>query len=178
MGKGAKKKIKKKGAKKSGETKNKAADAIAEISSTPSPADLAKGKGNTAFADKDYERAVECFTEAIALEPKNHVFLSNRSAAYLKMGAYNEAAADAQACIDMKPNWAKGYSRLASAHFFAVRLASRASRGRGTYLGGSRDARVRGCACGGCARGGGHHGHARVCARVACSTSTPRVSNS
>ena len=119
MGKGAKKKIKKKGAKKSGETKNKAADAIAEISSTPSPADLAKGKGNTAFADKDYERAVECFTEAIALEPKNHVFLSNRSAAYLKMGAYNEAAADAQACIDMKPNWAKGYSRLASAHFFA-----------------------------------------------------------
>ena len=142
MGKGSKKKNTKKAAAK-----------ISPI--TPSPVDIAKGKGNTAFADKDYERAVKCYTEAIALEPKNHVFLSNRSAAYLKMGAYNEAAADAQACIDMKPNWAKGYFRLASAHFFAVRLASRASRGRGTYLGGSWDARMRGCARGGYARVGG-----------------------
>ncbi|KAL1751297.1 glycosyl hydrolase [Schizophyllum commune] len=37
---------------------------------------------DTAFAAKDYNRAIELFSQGIALDPSNHVLGSNRSAAY------------------------------------------------------------------------------------------------
>ena len=116
----AKRRVKKKAA--GGESKAAPAAAAPKAAAqapTSSPAaDAAKSRGNAAFIEQDYERAVECFTEAIALEPENHVFLSNRSAAQLKLGNYSAAAADARACIEMSPKWAKGYSRLGSALTF------------------------------------------------------------
>ena len=45
----------------------------------------AKERGNKAFGDGNFREAIRQYTEAIKYEPKNHVFFSNRSAAYAYM---------------------------------------------------------------------------------------------
>ena len=44
-----------------------------------------KNRGNAKFKERDYEGAVQAFSEAIALDPSNAVLYSNRSGAYLAM---------------------------------------------------------------------------------------------
>lgn len=53
--------------------------------------------------------------QAIELDATNHVFFSNRSAAYLSQGEADKALADGEACIKVNPTWAKGYSRKGAA---------------------------------------------------------------
>uniref|UniRef100_A0A0E0CP27 STI1 domain-containing protein n=1 Tax=Oryza meridionalis TaxID=40149 RepID=A0A0E0CP27_9ORYZ len=79
-------------------------------------ADEAKAKGNAAFSAGRYEEAAQHFTDAIALAPGNHVLYSNRSAALASVHRYSEALADAEKTVELKPDWAKGYSRLGAAH--------------------------------------------------------------
>lgn len=43
-----------------------------------------KDEGNKAFAAKKYDEAIDLFTKAIAIDPKNHVLYSNRSAAKVR----------------------------------------------------------------------------------------------
>jgi len=45
--------------------------------------------------------------QAIDIDPKNHVLYSNRSAAYAKHEAYEKALEDAEAVIQIKPDWSK-----------------------------------------------------------------------
>lgn len=45
------------------------------------------------------------------MDPRNHILLSNRSAAYVGLQDFNKALADATACVDMSPDFVKGYSR-------------------------------------------------------------------
>ena len=51
--------------------------------------------------------------------PPDHVFFSNRSAAYASQEKFPLAIADAEECISLKPSWSKGYSRLGLAKFKA-----------------------------------------------------------
>ncbi|CAO1359232.1 unnamed protein product [Diamesa tonsa] len=78
---------------------------------------LLKEKGNAALTANNFEEAVEAYTEAINLDPNNHVLYSNRSAAYLKYGKLESALEDAEKTISINPSWAKGYSRKGSALF-------------------------------------------------------------
>ena len=79
-----------------------------------------KEAGNTAFKDKDYGTAISKYTEALRLREKGtsdeeHVLLSNRSLCFCKARFYREAERDARRIVEIKPRWAKGYYRLASA---------------------------------------------------------------
>jgi tetratricopeptide (TPR) repeat protein len=49
------------------------------------------------------------------LDPDNHVFYSNRSAAYMKADSISKALRDAEKCVESAPQWSKGYSRLGAA---------------------------------------------------------------
>ncbi|CAN6273659.1 unnamed protein product [Urochloa humidicola] len=79
-------------------------------------ADEAKAKGNAAFSAGRFEEAARHFSDAIGLAPGNHVLYSNRSAALASLHRYSEALADAEKTVELKPDWAKGYSRLGAAH--------------------------------------------------------------
>lgn len=74
-----------------------------------------KETGNKALAEDKFDEAVAAYTEAIKLDPKNHVLFSNRSAAHAKAGNYEEALKDAEETIKLNPTWPKGYSRKGSA---------------------------------------------------------------
>jgi len=75
-----------------------------------------KQKGNDCFSKKDFEGAIKWFSEAINVNPNNHVFYSNRSASYASLKQYEEALKDAKKTVELKSDWARGYSRLGAAH--------------------------------------------------------------
>ena len=77
-------------------------------------AEKAKALGTTAFQAGQYPEAIQHYTKAIELLP-THVLYSNRSAAYCGMKKYDDALADATKCIEMKPDWGKGYGRKGAA---------------------------------------------------------------
>nr|CCA20828.1 hypothetical protein SORBIDRAFT_01g039390 [Albugo laibachii Nc14] len=78
----------------------------------------AKERGNTAFAAGDHAAAIKEFTSAIAYEPENVIYYSNRSAAYLSSGQATQALQDAKKCIDLDPKFPKGYARLGATQFY------------------------------------------------------------
>ncbi|XP_056267578.1 stress-induced-phosphoprotein 1 [Pseudoliparis swirei] len=93
-----------------------------------------KDQGNKALSAGNIDEALRCYTEAVALDPSNHVLYSNRSAAYAKKGNYENALQDASQTIKIKPDWGKGYSRKAAALEFLGRLED----AKGTYQEGLR----------------------------------------
>lgn len=74
-----------------------------------------KNLGNDAFQKGEIEAAIDYYSRAIELDPENHVFFSNRSAAYMKHDSKSKALKDAEKCIELAPNWGKGYNRLGAA---------------------------------------------------------------
>ena len=58
-----------------------------------------KAKGNEAFKNKDWQTSIDYFTQAIACNPNDHVFYSNRSGSYINLGQYGKALEDANMCI-------------------------------------------------------------------------------
>ncbi|GKT63328.1 Hsc70 Co-chaperone [Colletotrichum tofieldiae] len=100
-----------------------AADAAATASSKvptedeKKEADALKSRGNAAMASKDYPSAISLYTQALALNPGNAVFLSNRAAAHSAAKDHESAKADAEAAVTIDPAYTKAWSRLGLARF-------------------------------------------------------------
>lgn len=78
-------------------------------------ADDAKRRGNEALQRKAYDEAIKHYSEAISLNGSQHTYYSNRAAAYQSKGDFSKALADAEKCIQLAPQWPKGYSRKGAA---------------------------------------------------------------
>lgn len=74
-----------------------------------------KAEGNKALGEKRFDDAIASYTAAIELDGTDHTFWSNRSAAYLSKGDAENALKDAESCIGVKGDWAKGYVRKGAA---------------------------------------------------------------
>ena len=82
-------------------------DNLKNITPTILQAAQFKDKGNSFLQAGDIAKAIESYTEAITLDPSNHVFYSNRSAAYARDQKYEHALTDAKKCVELKPDWGK-----------------------------------------------------------------------
>lgn len=87
--------------------------------STPSDSDKAeaekhKAKGNTLMGQKDYDAAIDAYTQAITLNGGNAVYYSNRAAAYSSKGDHDNAISDAEKAIELDSKFSKAYHRLGS----------------------------------------------------------------
>ncbi|KAG5644921.1 hypothetical protein DXG03_007386 [Asterophora parasitica] len=80
-----------------------------------SDANTFKDLGNKAFAAKDYDKAIDLFSQAISIDPTNHVFFSNRSAAKAGKKDWDAALEDAEECVRLNPKWGKGWARKGAA---------------------------------------------------------------
>ncbi|NP_001132707.1 uncharacterized LOC100194190 [Zea mays] len=71
--------------------------------------------GEKAVKRKDYNGALELYSEAIGLDSFDATLYSNRSLCYLKIGEAQKALLDAETCINNRPDWVKGYYRKGAA---------------------------------------------------------------
>jgi stress-induced-phosphoprotein 1 len=74
-----------------------------------------KDTGNKALQSGNYDEAIAAYTKAIEIDPSDHVFYSNRSAAYMSKNEPEKALLDGSKCIELNPSWPKGYSRKGAA---------------------------------------------------------------
>ncbi|KAF8389993.1 hypothetical protein HHK36_024513 [Tetracentron sinense] len=78
-------------------------------------AEIAKEKGNMAFKEKQWQKAISFYTEAIKLSGKNATYYSNRAAAYLELGSFLQAEADCSTAISLDKKNVKAYLRRGTA---------------------------------------------------------------
>ncbi|KAG2316182.1 hypothetical protein Bca52824_019304 [Brassica carinata] len=82
----------------------------------------AKARGQDAFYRKDYQMAIDAYTQAIKFDPTDHTFFSNRSLCWLLLGQGEHALSDAKACRELKPDWPKACFREGAALRFLQRF--------------------------------------------------------
>ncbi|THG21293.1 hypothetical protein TEA_008073 [Camellia sinensis var. sinensis] len=87
----------------------------ANVVSRETSAEIAKEKGNQAFKDKQWQKAISFYTEAIKLYGNNATYYSNRAAAYLELGSFLQAEADCSAAINLDKKNVKAYLRRGTA---------------------------------------------------------------
>ena len=75
-------------------------------------ASLAKDVGNNFLKQSDVDSAIGHYTIAIELDGENHIYFSNRSAAYQQNKSWSDAASDARKVLELNPKFAKGYLHL------------------------------------------------------------------
>eukprot|EP01118_Nematostelium_gracile_P006059 TRINITY_DN193_c0_g1_i1.p1 TRINITY_DN193_c0_g1~~TRINITY_DN193_c0_g1_i1.p1 ORF type:complete len:268 (+),score=88.73 TRINITY_DN193_c0_g1_i1:61-864(+) len=76
-----------------------------------------KLQGNKEYSAGKYTEAVSSYSKAIDNDPNNHLYYSNRSAAYAGLSKWEQARDDAAKCISLKKDWAKGYFRKGLAEY-------------------------------------------------------------
>lgn len=81
-----------------------------------------KQTGNGQMSRKKYDEAIESYDKAIALDPLNPVYYSNRAAAYSSKGDHISAVGDAEQAISVDPKFVKAYHRLGYVLFFFYRI--------------------------------------------------------
>ncbi|KAL1327922.1 hypothetical protein HN51_037907 [Arachis hypogaea] len=78
-------------------------------------AEIAKEKGNQAYKDKQWQKAIGFYSEAIKLSGNNATYYSNRAQAYLEHGSYLQAEADCTKAINLDKKNVKAYFRRGTA---------------------------------------------------------------
>ncbi|RUS20899.1 hypothetical protein BC937DRAFT_94090 [Endogone sp. FLAS-F59071] len=89
-------------------------------------ADDLKRKGNEQFTRKDYVSAINTYTQALGLEPRNDLLLSNRAQAYLNLNQFHKAQDDAEEAWNVSKTNIKARFRQAKA-LYGMKLYEKAS---------------------------------------------------
>jgi len=78
-----------------------------------------KTRANSLFGKKQYKESIEEYDKALELDRTNHVVYSNRAAALIELGEFEQAVESARSCVKCAggKRYAKGYFRLGLALF-------------------------------------------------------------
>lgn len=74
-----------------------------------------KTRGNEYFQRKEWQHALDCYSDAIESNSKDGRFYANRSACQIQLGNPREALIDAILARKLRPKWTKPYYRQAVA---------------------------------------------------------------
>ncbi|PON55921.1 Amidase [Parasponia andersonii] len=77
--------------------------------------ELLKEKGNYAFKGRQWNKAVNYYTEAIKLNGTNATYYCNRAAAYLELGCFQQAEEDCSRAMELDKKNVKAYLRRGTA---------------------------------------------------------------
>lgn len=83
----------------------------------PAKAEEARKLGNEMFTAQKFPEAIKYYDEAIKRAPLDPRAYSNRAAAYSKLGSPHVALKDCEKCLELDPNFNKGYLRKGQCHF-------------------------------------------------------------
>ncbi|KAK8636561.1 hypothetical protein V6N13_124306 [Hibiscus sabdariffa] len=88
---------------------------LPDVNGTLDASELLKEKGNAAFNRKQWNKAVNYYTEAIKLNGTNATYYNNRAAAYLELGCFQQAEEDCSKAILLDKKNVKAYLRRGTA---------------------------------------------------------------
>ncbi|XP_058206034.1 protein SGT1 homolog [Rhododendron vialii] len=75
----------------------------------------AETRAKEAFIDDHFELAVDLYSQAISMDPKNAELFSDRAQANIKLRNFTEAVSDASRAIELDPSISKAYLRKGTA---------------------------------------------------------------
>eukprot|EP00823_Brevimastigomonas_motovehiculus_P004600 TRINITY_DN307_c0_g1_i1.p1 TRINITY_DN307_c0_g1~~TRINITY_DN307_c0_g1_i1.p1 ORF type:complete len:296 (+),score=73.24 TRINITY_DN307_c0_g1_i1:111-890(+) len=70
-----------------------------------------KEKGNEEYKKGNYEKAIEFYTYATEMDPKNPIYFTNRSMCYAAMKKWEKSLRDAEKSVALNASWEKGHYR-------------------------------------------------------------------
>ena len=80
-------------------------------------AEAQKHAGNQAFGNREYEKAIQHYTNAIGLDATNPIFYSNRAQVFIELEDFSKAIEDSNTAIQLNPQFTRAYMRKATALF-------------------------------------------------------------
>lgn len=83
-----------------------------EQDADPSQAEEHKERGNEEYRAGNFKAALAAYTQAVDCNPSSAVYLSNRAAAYAKLGMVEEAIQDCEQGLSIDDKFVKLYVRL------------------------------------------------------------------
>ena len=78
----------------------------------------AKERGNAAFRDGNFPKAIEEYEEAIKRDPTNAPYHNNLAAAFLKMGLFNDAKRHVEKSLELDKTYVKAWAKKGDIEFF------------------------------------------------------------
>ncbi|XP_039037954.1 outer envelope protein 64, mitochondrial-like isoform X1 [Hibiscus syriacus] len=88
---------------------------LPDVNGNMDASELLKEKGNAAFKGKQWDKAVNYYSEAIKLNETNATYYNNRAAAYLELGCSQQAEEDCNKAILLDKKNVKEYLRRGTA---------------------------------------------------------------
>lgn len=76
-----------------------------------------KNEGNRLMKEEKYEEAIQMYTKAINIDPRNPIFYCNRAAAFIRLNNFDRAIADSNLSLRYNPRYSKAFVRLGDAYF-------------------------------------------------------------
>uniref|UniRef100_UPI00358FC1E7 small glutamine-rich tetratricopeptide repeat-containing protein alpha-like isoform X2 n=1 Tax=Myxine glutinosa TaxID=7769 RepID=UPI00358FC1E7 len=71
-----------------------------------------KNRGNQQMKNEAFDKAVECYSKAIAIDRRNAVYYCNRAAAYNRLSNFPAAVSDCEQAIHLDSHYSKAYGRM------------------------------------------------------------------